>query len=1042
MLPPLAVVFVLATLSVLAFPAEAHTFRASSAPRVQSSYTLTATPSQVAPGAQLNVSWTAPSGRPSTDWIALYKVGDPNTTYGSWQYTQGATSGTFTVTTPTTAAKYEFRYLLQNGFTVVASSNIVPVTVAPAVSITAPANNTSFVSPAAVTINATASDSDGSVSKVEFFQGSTKLGETTTSPYSYTWSNVGAGSYVLTAKATDNLGAVMTSTAVNITVNLPTGVISGKVTRTDGTTQIAGATVKVYQGTALKGMADTNATGDYTVGALNTGTYTVQASAAGYESATQTGISVTNGVTTTLNLSLPVPINYVYDELGRLVSVIDKDGNAATYAYDSVGNLLSISRQVPTQVSIIQFSPSSGPVGASVTVYGAGFSATASQNSVAFNGVSATVISSSTNLIVTTVPASATTGAIAVTSPTGSATSAASFSVSAGTAGMPTITGFSPAVGAAGTAVTITGTNFDANPSNEKVALNATLTSPTSGTSTSVATSVPSAAGSGRISVSTPYGKVISSADFIVPPSPYTAANIEYTGRMSIGESKTVTITTAGKVALVLFDGIAGQRVSVKGTNCTISTGSANIYNPDRTALIAPGSFILGYLFYEPQQLFRTGTYTIVIAPDNNYTGSITLTLYDVPPDLTSTIAIGGAPVSVTITTPGQNAVITFNAAAGQRVSLSANSSNIASWVVSLIKPDGLTLASMSGVFIDNTALPTAGVYTILVNPAAEYIGTATLTLYNVADVTGSLTIGAPPVSTSIIYPGQRSKLTFSGSAGQRVSLLGSNNTMGEGTLSIQNPDGTTLTSMGGLMGSSPFLDTKTLAATGTYTVVVDPINTQLGGMSIRLYDVVDAAGPIVPGGSPVTVTTTIPGQNASLTFSGSAGQRISLSQTNVFFWGTTIIKPDGTTLVSSSAVYIDLQTLPTTGTYTLKIDPSDALTGSRTLTLYDVPPDITGTVTIGGASVGVTTTVPGQNGLLTFAGTAGQVVTIHLTNNAIGIITLKLLKPDGSQLSSSYNSGNFNLSNQTLPTSGTYSIVIDPLAGNIGSLSISVTSP
>jgi hypothetical protein len=348
----------------------------------------------------------------------------------------------------------------------------------------------------------------------------------------------------------------------------------------------------------------------------------------------------------------------------------------------------------------------------------------------------------------------------------------------------------------------------------------------------------------------------------------------------------------------------------------------------------------------------------------------------------------------------------------------------------------------MPGVFIDNTALPTTGVYTILVNPAAEYIGTATLTLYNVADVTGSLTIGAPPVPTSIIYPGQRSRLTFSGSAGQRVSLLGSNNTMGEGTLSIQNPDGTTLTSIGGLMGSSPFLDTKTLAATGTYTVVVDPINTQLGGMSIRLYDVADVTGTIVPGGSPVTVTTTIPGQNASLTFSGSAGQRISLSQTNVFFWGTTIIKPDGTTLVSSSAVYIDLQTLPTTGTYTLKIDPSDALTGSRTLTLYDVPPDITGTVTIGGAAVGVTTTVPGQNGLLTFAGTAGQVVTIHLTNNAIGIITLKLLKPDGSQLSSSYNSGNFNLSNQTLPTSGTYSIVIDPLAGNIGSLSISVTSP
>ncbi len=52
---------------------------------------------------------------------------------------------------------------------------------------------------------------------------------------------------------------------------------------------------------------------------------------------TQSGISVTDGATTTLNINLPVPINYVYDDLGRLVAVIDKDGNAATYAYDAVG---------------------------------------------------------------------------------------------------------------------------------------------------------------------------------------------------------------------------------------------------------------------------------------------------------------------------------------------------------------------------------------------------------------------------------------------------------------------------------------------------------------------------------------------------------------------------------------------------------------------------------------------------------------------------------------------------------------------------------
>jgi chitinase len=91
----------------------------------------------------------------------------------------------------------------------------------PSVSITAPSNGASYTAPATVTINATASD-NGSVTKVEFFQGATKLGEDTTSPYAYTWSSVGAGNYTLTAKATDNQGAVTTSSEVNISVTSTT----------------------------------------------------------------------------------------------------------------------------------------------------------------------------------------------------------------------------------------------------------------------------------------------------------------------------------------------------------------------------------------------------------------------------------------------------------------------------------------------------------------------------------------------------------------------------------------------------------------------------------------------------------------------------------------------------------------------------------------------------------------------------------------------------------------------------------------------------
>ncbi|GAA3938403.1 T9SS type A sorting domain-containing protein [Chitinophaga oryziterrae] len=98
-----------------------------------------------------------------------------------------------------------------------------PGNVSPVVSISSPAGGASFTAPASVTITAAASDADGSVAKVDFYNGSTKLGTATASPYSYTWGSVAAGTYSLTAIATDNAGATTTSGAVSITVTGNTG---------------------------------------------------------------------------------------------------------------------------------------------------------------------------------------------------------------------------------------------------------------------------------------------------------------------------------------------------------------------------------------------------------------------------------------------------------------------------------------------------------------------------------------------------------------------------------------------------------------------------------------------------------------------------------------------------------------------------------------------------------------------------------------------------------------------------------------------------
>ncbi|MBI3883133.1 MAG: cellulase family glycosylhydrolase [Sphingobacteriales bacterium] len=87
----------------------------------------------------------------------------------------------------------------------------------PTVVITAPANGAGYTANANITITATATDADG-ISKVEFFNGTTKLGESTTGPsYTYTWNNVPAGTYTINVKATDALNNSSTaSVAVGV----------------------------------------------------------------------------------------------------------------------------------------------------------------------------------------------------------------------------------------------------------------------------------------------------------------------------------------------------------------------------------------------------------------------------------------------------------------------------------------------------------------------------------------------------------------------------------------------------------------------------------------------------------------------------------------------------------------------------------------------------------------------------------------------------------------------------------------------------------
>ena len=89
--------------------------------------TLSASPASVNPGGSISVTWTAPGNHLTTDWVGLYRTGTANSTWIDYKYVPGGSGGLLSFTAPATSGTYEFRYLPNNGFTSVATSNTVNV---------------------------------------------------------------------------------------------------------------------------------------------------------------------------------------------------------------------------------------------------------------------------------------------------------------------------------------------------------------------------------------------------------------------------------------------------------------------------------------------------------------------------------------------------------------------------------------------------------------------------------------------------------------------------------------------------------------------------------------------------------------------------------------------------------------------------------------------------------------------------------------------------------------------------------------------------
>ena len=438
---------------------------------------------------------------------------------------------------------------------------------------------------------------------------------------------------------------------------------------------------------------------------------------------------------------------------------------------------------------------------------------------------------------------------------------------------------FTPGSGGPITPVTIYGTGFSATPAANTVKFNGVTATVSAATNIRLDVQVPSGATTGPITVTNPNGTINSSRNFYV-----SSSIAEFNKATAFGEAtlftfnKTINRAPLVNVGIISFDAISGQRVSLFIDQIILLPGIAfGGFSPyGQVSLITPSGNSLttfpiqdytqytdyfGYL--DPVLLPESGTYSILIDPNNNISTGINQTgsyafggtthLYDVT-DLTGTIPATGQPWPVNFSVPGQNAIYTFTGLNGQRIYLQGVQDGGSTAIDTTVKlfapgtyPNGTPLATRTlgaDVFVDTTTLTINGTYTILVDPQLNKTRAVTLNLYDVPpDVSGTLTVyppTPPPSQTSVTIPsvGQSASLPFSVSGSQPVTIHIRNLAIGN----FADPSTLTLSTQGGTQLYTQTINSngdydiqRTLPSAGTYVLKIDPQKAATGNLNIYL---------------------------------------------------------------------------------------------------------------------------------------------------------------------------------------------------------------
>ena len=315
----------------------------------------------------------------------------------------------------------------------------------------------------------------------------------------------------------------------------------------------------------------------------------------------------------------------------------------------------------------------------------------------------------------------------------------------------------------------------------------------------------------------------------------------------------------------------------------------------------------------------------------------------------------------------------------------------------------------------------------------------------------GGTGIEAPPVTVNIPTPHSTARMYFTGTAGEKVfvDVLSTTLTGECGMLHLLGPDGRELAS-GCVIAGTGYIGGTVLPATGQYTVLVAPQNTDsTGSVTLQVIEDHDQNQAIVPGGPPLTAALAQPGAVARFTFTVAAGTKVfvDVSASTVPNQCDTpaLLAPDGHELTHGCIIDgnggIPSMVLSAAGTYTILLAPQDRTTGNSTVRLV-VDHDQSGTISIGGPPVTATIAQSGAAARFTFAATAGQKVSIQISDSTFsdqcGVVLLE--GPDGQRLTDGC-SGNGSIPATTLPSTGQYALVVQLTSRDTGSLSLQLTA-